>query len=86
MQLKDYLRQSKNNEGQNFFDQILTNFFHIYRNRELGAERYCKKRSDIEVVKLPETILSTTMLEKILSINVLELFVSLVGCSIRGRK
>ena len=81
MQVKDYLRQSKNNEGQNFLDQILTNFFHIYWNRELGAERYCKKRFDIEVVKLPETILGTTMLEKIL-----ELSVSLVGCSIRGRK
>ena len=37
-------------------------------------------------LKLPDTILGKTVLEKILSINVLELLFSLVGCSIWGRK
>ena len=47
--------------------------------RDLGAKSYCKKWSDIDLVELPETILGTTMLEKLLSINVLKLLVSLLG-------
>ena len=39
----------------------------------LGATRNCGRSSNTEDVKLPETILGTTMLEKILSITVLEL-------------
>ena len=43
----------------------------------LGATRNCGRWSDIEAVKLPEIILGTAMLEKILSINVLELVVTM---------
>ena len=50
----------------------------------LGATRDCGRWSDIEAVKLPEIILGTAMLEKKLSINVLELVVTLMGCSIWG--
>ena len=39
-----------------------------------------------QVVKLLEIILGTAMLEKIVSINILELVVSLLGCRIWGRK
>ena len=38
------------------------------------------------MVKLLEIILGTAMLEKIVSINILELVVSLLGCRIWGRK
>ena len=38
--------------------------------------------SDIEAAKLPESLLGTAMLEKRLTINVLELLVTLLGCSI----
>ena len=44
------------------------------------------KWSDIEAANLPEIILGTVMLEKISSINVLELLVTLLGCSKWGRK
>ena len=46
----------------------------------LGATRNCKRWSDIEAVKLTEIILGRAMLEKILSINVLELVVTLLDC------
>ena len=36
----------------------------------------------METVKLPEFILGTAIIEKISSINVLELLVTLPGCSI----
>ena len=51
-----------------------------------GATRNCGRWSDSAVVKLPEIILGTAMLEKVLSINVLELVVTLLGCRIWGRK
>ena len=37
----------------------------------LGATRNCGKWYDKDAVKLPEIILGTAMLEKILSVNVL---------------
>ena len=46
----------------------------------LTAARNCRRWSHIEI------ILDTVMFEKILSLNVLELLVTLLGCSIRGRK
>ena len=52
----------------------------------LGTTRNCGRWSDIEAVKLPEIILGAAMLEKILSINVLELAVTLLSCRIWGRK
>ena len=51
-----------------------------------GAKKNCGGWSDIEAVKLTGIILGTAKLEKILSINVLELVVTLLGCSIWGRK
>ena len=53
---------------------------------KLGAKRKCRRRCDIEVVKLPKTILGIAILEEILSINILELVVTLLGCSIWERK
>ena len=38
--------------------------------------------SDIEAAKLPESLFGTAMLEKRLTINILELLVTLLGCSI----
>ena len=38
------------------------------------------------MVKLPEIILGTAMLEKMLSINVLELVLTLLGCRIQGER
>ena len=40
----------------------------------------------MEAVKLPEILLGTAMSEKILSINVIELVVTLLGCRTWGRK
>ena len=48
----------------------------------LGATRNCGRWSSIEAIKLPEIILGTAMLEKILSVNDLELLVTLLRCSI----
>ena len=48
--------------------------------------RACRRWSGIEAVKLIKTILETAILEKTLSINVLELLFTLVGCNIWGRK
>ena len=47
----------------------------------LGVTRNCKNYK-----KLPEIILGTAMSEKILSINVIELVVTLLGCRTWGRK
>ena len=47
----------------------------------LEGTRNYGRWSDIEAVKLPEIILRTAMLEKILSICVLQLLVTLLGCS-----
>ena len=47
-----------------------------------GTSRNCGRWSDIEAVKLSKIVLGTAMLEKILSINVLELLVTVLGCSI----
>ena len=52
----------------------------------LGATENCGRWSDIEVVKLPGIILGTAMLEKILSFNLLEIVVNLIGCIKWGRK
>ena len=77
---------------QNFLDQILTSLFIIIGFRVRGIEKgirsykNCGGWSDIEAVKLTGIILGTAMLEKILSINVLELVVTLLGCKIWGRK
>ena len=49
---------------------------------KLGAKRNSGRRSDIEVIKLPNTILGIAMLKETLSINILELVVTLIGCSI----
>ena len=46
----------------------------------LGATRNCGRWPDMETVKLPEFILGTAIVGKI-SINVLELLVTLPGCS-----
>ena len=43
----------------------------------LGATRNCGRRNYMEIVKSPEMILITTVLEKILSIKDLELVVTL---------
>ena len=43
--------------------------------------RNCEKWRDIETVKFPEIISGRAMLERILSINVLKLLVTLVSCS-----
>ena len=51
-----------------------------------GTSRNSGRWSDVEAVKLLKIVLGTAMLEKILSINVLELLVTLLGCSIWGRK
>ena len=51
-----------------------------------GTSRNSGSWSDVEAVKLLKIVLGTAMLEKILSINVLELLVTLLGCSIWGRK
>ena len=48
----------------------------------LAAIRNCGRWSDIEAVKLPEVVLGIAILEKMLSINNLELLFTLVGCSI----
>ena len=52
----------------------------------LGATRNCGKWFNIEAVKFPEIILAIAMLEKILPINVLEIFVVLLGCRTWRRK
>ena len=46
--------------------------------------KLCGRWSDIEAVTLPEIMLGTAMLEKILSINVLKLLVPLLGYNICG--
>ena len=52
----------------------------------LGARRIYERWSDIEVDNLPEIILGIAILEKTLSINVLELLVTTPCWSIWGRK
>ena len=52
----------------------------------VGATGNCGSWSDIDPAKLPETILRIAVLEKLLSFNVLELLVTLLKCSIWGRK
>ena len=52
----------------------------------LGATRNCGRWSSIEAIKLPEIMLGTAMLEKILSVHDLELLVTLLRCSIWRRK
>ena len=76
-----YPSQLKNNEEKSFLDQILTSLFHTYRTwdkRMLGSLRNSRTWSDIENAKLPETILGTAILYKMLSINVLELLFTLL--------
>ena len=48
----------------------------------LIVERNFGRWSDIEAAKLPVVIVGTAILEKMLSINNLELLFTLVGCSI----
>ena len=54
--------------------------------KNIRTTRNCGRWSDIEAVKLPDIILGTAMLKKILFINFLKLFVTLVGCILWVRK
>ena len=47
-----------------------------------GPTRNCGRWFDIVAVKLPDTILGTAILEKMLSIDVLELLFTFAGCNI----
>ena len=75
----------KRNQKQNFCDQVLISLFHIYWTwnkkikKILGAKRSCGRWSDIEGATLPEIIISMVMLENVLPINILGLFLTLVG-------
>ena len=77
------ISQLRNNQVQNSISLIIIelrvtgieNYIKI-----IGATRNCGRWPDMETVKLPEFILGTAIVEKI-SINVLELLVTLPGCS-----
>ena len=56
-----YPSQLKNNQGQNFLDQILTSVFHTFW---IWDDMNFRRWSDIEAVKLSETIYRTAILEK----------------------
>ena len=82
---KDCHVQPKNNQEQNFIDQILTVSFLFIGTVMSKIERNIRKLWNvvcIEAVILPKIILGTDMLVKISSVSTLELLAPLVGCSI----
>ena len=100
MQANDCPTENNNNNNNNnnqeqiflsHFDQFSISFIYtgpVIRRiqRILGATKHYQRWPNLKAVGLPKIIVGTLMLEKILSINVLKLFFTLVSCSVWGRK